>query len=83
LAELQLLSNGARDLVLLGRDLRGVLLLDIYRRLPQGLDLERLVDVHDLPRLIGPLMDHARYGAEHLAVDLDWIVADPVVESHG
>jgi membrane protein len=83
LAELQLLSNGARDLVLLGRDLRGVLLLDIYRRLPQGLDLERLADVHDLPRLIGPLMDHARYGAEHLAVDLDWIVADPVVESHG
>jgi membrane protein len=74
LAEFKLLSGGHGNVVLLGRDLRGVSLYDLYRRLPEGLELERLARVHDLPRLIAPLSDHARDGAQHLAVDLESIL---------
>ncbi len=81
LTELKLLLNGDGNLVLLGRDLRGVLLVDLYRRLPIGLDPDALANVHDLPRLMGPLNDYARYGAQHLAIDLDSILAEDVVEA--
>ncbi len=81
LTELSLLSNGEHDVVLLGRDLRAVSLLQLFRRLPQGLGLEQLEEVHDLPRLIEPLRDYARAGAERLAVDIDWVVSEPVEES--
>jgi membrane protein len=76
LAEFKLLSNGAGNLVLLGRDLRGISLYDLYRRLPEGLGPERLARVHDLPRVIAPLSDHARYGAQHLAVDLESVLTE-------
>ncbi len=59
---------------MLGRDLRGVSLLDLYRRLPHGLDAEKLANVHDLPRLIAPLLDYARYGESHLDIDLDSVL---------
>ena len=49
-------------------------LLDLYRHLPVGLDTERLRAVIDLPNLTGPLLDHARFGAEHLAIDLDSVL---------
>ena len=56
--------------------MRSVSLLDLYRRLPIGLDPDKLANVHDLPRLIEPLLDHARYGAVHLDIDLDAILND-------
>ena len=82
LTQLQLLSNGEHDVVMLGRDLRAVSLLQLVRRLPQGLGLEQLEAVHDLPRLIEPLRDFARYGAEKLAVDIDWVVSEPNERAH-
>ncbi len=83
LTELQLLSNGEHDVVLLGRDLRAVSLLQLVHRLPQGLGLEQLEAVQDLPRLIEPLRDYARCGAERLAVDVDWVVSGRLDESRG
>jgi membrane protein len=76
LDELKLVVSGGGDRIMLGRDLRGVTLLDLYQRLPFGLDLARLAEVHDLPRLTEPLVAYARFGAEHLAVDLDAVVSD-------
>jgi hypothetical protein len=78
-----LVSNGEHDVVLLGRDLRAVSLLQLVRRLPQGLGLEQLEAIHDLPRLIEPLREFARCGAELLAVDIDWVVSEPAEASHG
>ena len=82
LAEFKLLSGGDGDTVLLGRDLRGISLYDLYQRLPDGIDSQRLANVHDLPRLIAPLSDVARYGARHLTVDLDSILNDTADEAH-
>lgn len=80
LDDLKLVVSGAGDRVMLGRDLRGVTLLDLYRRLPFGLEPALLYDIDDLPRLMAPLIDYARYGEEHLSVDLDEIVSECVAE---
>jgi membrane protein len=74
LTDMKLIANVDNDQVALGRDLRTVTLLDLYRHLPVGLDTERLRAVIDLPNLTGPLLDHARFGAEHLAIDLDSVL---------
>ena len=74
LAHLGLLSDAGNQ-VLLARDLRGVTLLDLYRRLPNGIDAEALGRVRDLPLLVEPLLDCVRYGVAHLSVDVDRIVA--------
>jgi len=74
LAALGLLSDAGNH-VLLARDLRGVTLFDLYRLLPYGIDADALAGVRDLPRLVAPLVDYARYGATHLMVDIDRIVA--------
>ncbi len=76
LGEFKLVTSGNGNQLMLGRDLRSVSLLDLYRRLPIGLDPDKLANVHDLPRLIEPLLDHARYGAVHLDIDLDSILND-------
>jgi len=81
LAEFKLLSNAHGDQVVLGRDLRGINLYDLYRRLPDGIEPERLAGIHDLPRLIAPLAELARHGAQHLAVDLDSILRDTADEA--
>ena len=65
LGEFKLITSGSGNQLLLARDLRGVSLLELYRRLPNGLEPEKLANVHDMPRLIEPLLDHARYGAAH------------------
>jgi membrane protein len=74
LAELNLVSNSDGDRLVLGRDLRGVTLLDLYRRLPLGLEPERLADIHDLPRLTAPLIECAHFDSGKLSVDLDHVV---------
>lgn len=76
LSEFKLVTSGSGNQLLLSRDLRGVSLLELYRRLPNGLDPEKLANVHDMPRLIEPLLDHARYGAAHLDIDLDSILRE-------
>jgi membrane protein len=76
LGEFKLVTSGNGNQLLLGRDLRGVSLLELYRRLPCGIDADNLAAVHDLPRLIEPLRDYARYGASHLDIDLDSILND-------
>ncbi len=81
LADLKLMSSGDDGIVLLGRDLRSVSLYDLYRRLPDGIEAERLANIHDLPRLIAPLAEYARDGAEHLAVNLDSILQEPAAQS--
>jgi membrane protein len=80
LDELKLVVNGAGDRVMLGRDLRSVTLLDLYRRLPFGLELARLSNIKDLPHLMEPLIAFVRYGEEHLSVDLDAVVSERTAE---
>jgi membrane protein len=76
LGEFKLVTSGTGDQLLLGRDLRGISLLELYRRLPHGLDADKLASVHDLPRLIAPLLENARYGESHLDIDLDSILKE-------
>ena len=70
LTDLGLLSEAGNN-VLLARDLRGVTLFDLYKRLPYGIDADALTRVRDLPQLVGLLTDYLRYGDEHLRIDVD------------
>jgi membrane protein len=83
LAEFDLLSNGDGNRLLLGRDLRGISLYDLYRRLPEGIVLERLERVSDLPRLVGVLSELAQHDLQHLAVDLESILVESASGARG
>ena len=83
LTEFDLLSNGDGNRLLLGRDLRGISLYDLYRRLPEGIVLERLERVSDLPRLVGLLSELAQHDLQHLAVDLESILVESASGARG
>jgi membrane protein len=60
--------------LMLARDLRGVTLLDLYLRLPEGIDTTSLAGTADMKRLMTPLRAFAEEGAETLNVDLDTVL---------
>jgi membrane protein len=80
LAELKLVTHLDSGHMVLGRDLRCVPLLELYQRLPVGIVSERLEELDDLPKLMAPLRECAEFGAQHLAIDVDAVVADDTAQ---
>ncbi len=61
--------------LMLARDLRGVTLLDLYLRLPDGVESAALERIDDLPRVLAPLKAFAAANADTLGADLDSLLA--------
>ncbi len=71
---LDLIAHADDGGLMLARDLRGVTLLDLYLRLPEGVDAQRLAAIVDLPHLMAPLRAFAAENVDLLAVDLDGLL---------
>jgi membrane protein len=69
--EFNLLSQTEDDRWVLGRNLKAITLWDLYRRLPEGLELERLKRIEDLPRVVDPLISITQFGSNEMSVSLD------------
>ena len=73
---MDLVVHTAHGGLMLARDLRRVTLLDLYRRLPDDVDVERLDRVEGLDRAVARLKSFAGASNESLAVDLDRLYAE-------
>ena len=71
LQELKLLGQTEGEHWMLGRNLKSVTLWDLYQRLPEGLDVERLRNIKDLPAIVDPLMAITQFGSNEMSVSLD------------
>ena len=72
LAELNVLSHTEDERWSLGRNLASMTLWDLYERLPDGLNLERLTNVEDLEGVVQPLRAMIEFGSNEMAVRLDY-----------
>jgi hypothetical protein len=61
---------------MIARDLRGVTLLDLYRRLPEDIDVQTLDRVEGLERIVARLKSFAGTSNVELSVDLDRLYAE-------
>ena len=59
------------DQWLLGRNLKGLTLWDLYQTLPEGLELDRLKQVRGLERVVEPLKSMVQFGSNQMSVSLD------------
>jgi membrane protein len=71
LLDLKVLSQTEDERWMLGRNLKGLTLWDLYQRLPEGLDVKRLELVKDMQRVTEPLKSMAQFGSNEMAVSLD------------
>ncbi|MEM7100703.1 MAG: YihY family inner membrane protein [Pseudomonadota bacterium] len=55
----------------LSRNLKMITLWDLYCQLPEGLDLESLRKINDLPQVVEPLKSITQFGSNEMAVSLD------------
>ncbi len=69
--EFNLLSQTEDEHWILGRNLKAITLWDLYQRLPDGLDLERLKRIEDLPRVVEPLISITQFGSNEMSVSMD------------
>ena len=58
---------------ILGRSLRTVTLWDLYRRLPQGIDLAELSRIKDMDHVVEPLRSLVQFGSNQMSVSLDTV----------
>jgi membrane protein len=72
---MDLVATSGDGSLTLRRDLRQVKLSDLYRRLPEGIDLPTLQSIQGLGRAKEPLEHFARVGDEALDHDLDGLLA--------
>ncbi len=72
--EYKLLSQTEDERWLLGRNLRAITLWDLYQRLPDGLSLERLKAIDDLPQVVGPLMSITQFGSNEMSVTMESVL---------
>ena len=70
-SDLKLLNQTEDDRWILGRNLKGLTLWDLYQKLPEGLDVKRLELVKDMQRVTEPLKSMAQFGSNEMSVSLD------------
>jgi membrane protein len=75
LQDFKLLVQSDNECWTLGRSLKSVTLWDLYKRLPEGLDLQRLKQIEDLPQVVGPLLSITQFGSNEMSVSLDMVFA--------
>lgn len=73
--EFNLLSQTEDEHWVLGRNLKAITLWDLYQRLPDGMELERLKRVQDLPQVVNPLIAITQFGSNEMSVSLDVVFA--------
>ncbi len=71
--ELKLLNQTEDERWSLGRNLKGVTLWELYQKLPEGLELERLRRIEDMPGVVGPLVAITQFGSNEMSVSLDMV----------
>ena len=57
----------------LGRSLKSLSLWDMYRQFPEGLEMERLQQVTDMPNVVNPLMAITQFGSNEMSVSMDTV----------
>jgi len=67
----KLLTQTEDEHWILGRNLKAVTLWDLYQHLPDGLELERLRQIKDLPQVVEPLIAITQFGSNEMSVSLD------------
>ena len=73
LTQLKLLGQTENEHWMLGRNLKAITLWDLYQHLPEGLDLQRLKNIDDLPGIVRPLMAITQFGSNEMSVSLDTV----------
>lgn len=71
LMDLKVLNQTEDERWVLGRNLKGLTLWDLYQKLPEGLDARRLDLVKDMRRVTEPLKSMAQFGSNEMSVSLD------------
>jgi membrane protein len=72
LMELRVLRQ-AGDVWILGRSLKALTLWDLYRALPDGLELSRLERINDMEQVVEPLKSLVQFGSNQMAISLDTV----------
>ncbi|MEM7000004.1 MAG: YihY family inner membrane protein [Pseudomonadota bacterium] len=67
----KLLNQTEDEHWVLGRSLKAITLWDLYQHLPDGLELERLKRIQDMPRVVDPLLAITQFGSNEMSVSLD------------
>jgi len=70
-AKFNLLQQTEDERWVLGRNLKSVTLWDLYKQLPDGLELARLQDIDDMPGVVEPLIAITQFGSNEMSVSLD------------
>ncbi len=73
LQDLKVLNQTEDERWVLGRNLKGLTLWDLYQKLPEGLDARRLDLVKGMDRVTQPLRSMAQFGSNEMSVSLDSI----------
>ena len=73
LADLKLLSQTEDERWLLGRNLKGLTLWELYQRLPEGVDQQRLGTVTDMDHVVEPLRSLVSFGSNQMSLSLDTV----------
>jgi len=71
--QLQLLNQTDDERWMLGRSLKSVTLWDLFQQLPEGLNLSRLQEIKDMPRVVEPLISITQFGSNEMSVSLDMV----------
>lgn len=58
---------------ILGRSLRTVTLWDLYRILPEGIDLRELDRIQDMDHVVAPLRSLVQFGSNQMSISLDTV----------
>ncbi len=70
LHELKLIQTGADERWFLGRSLASLTLWDLYHAFPEGIELEKLSGVEDLPGVVEPIRAIVQFGSNAMSVNL-------------
>lgn len=73
--EFRLLMQTEDERWVLGRNLKGITLWDLYQHLPDDMVLDKLNEVDDLPQVVEPLKAITRFGSNEMSVSLDSLFA--------
>ena len=71
--EFKLINQTEEEHWILGRSLKAVTLWDLYQQLPDGLELARLQEIKDMPRVVEPLISITQFGSNEMSVSLDMV----------
>ena len=71
--QLKLLGQTDDERWILGRSLKAVTLWELYQHLPDGLALNRLKEIKDMPRVVEPLISITQFGSNEMSVSLDLV----------